>query len=38
MKSLIIIFCSIIGIAVLFFAAIQVYFVLTKKWDDKDVI
>lgn len=38
MKSLIIIFCSIIGIAVLLFAAIQAYFALTKKWDDKDVI
>jgi hypothetical protein len=38
MKTIFIIICAVIGIALLLFATIQVYFALTKKWDDEDVI
>jgi hypothetical protein len=38
MNTIVIIFAAIIGIALLAFILLQVFFALTKKWKDKDVI
>jgi hypothetical protein len=38
MKTLLIIISVVLGLALLLFIALQVFFALTKKWRDKDVI
>ncbi len=38
MKIVLIIACIIAGIALLGFIALQLFFMLAKKWEDKDVI
>lgn len=38
MKALSIIISVVLGIALLLFIALQVFFALSEKWQDKDVI
>lgn len=38
MKTIFIIISVLIGVALLLFIGLQIFFALTKKWHDKDVI